>query len=397
MTAWPAIALLEQALRRHPVHDLFRALPGLLALHAGFLDATVRLADYRVEQLLPLGGHDAVAVPVTGSLDGAAFRDQRPVIADAAAGLVHVPLSTRGNRLGVLSGRVEEEITPTVLDRLAEVADAVAHAVAIVETSTDQPARARRDRRLTLAAEMQWELVRSWGLECPEFTIAGQLEPAYAVRGDNFDWSADPGLLSIAVTNGLGEGLDAALLTNVGISALRNSRRSGLPLTEQAALADQAVWGQHGGDRHLAALLIQVELATGRMTIVDAGSPRLWIIRGDHVRRVELEEQLPLGMFDGTSYETQEELLLPGDRLFVVSDGVYDSSNGTRTYGETSLSRIVRSSRGLPAGESVRAVLSDLAVFREHTDLDDDAVVVCLDWHGPTSTSAGGRTAPDGG
>ncbi|ASO21883.1 hypothetical protein FHR81_003532 [Actinoalloteichus hoggarensis] len=40
-------------------------------------------------------------------------------------------------------------------------------------------------------------------------------------------------------------------------------------------------------------------------------------------------------------------------------------------YGETSSTRVVRSSGGLPAGEAVRAVRSALAVFREHTDLDD--------------------------
>ncbi|WP_157737108.1 SpoIIE family protein phosphatase [Actinoalloteichus hoggarensis] len=64
--------------------------------------------------------------------------------------------------------------------------------------------------------------------------------------------------------------------------------------------------------------------------MVDAGSPRLWTLREQRARRIELEQRLPLGMFDGTSYATREEPLLPRDRLFVVGGGVDDSSDGTR-------------------------------------------------------------------
>lgn len=70
----------------------------------------------------------------------------------------------------------------------------------------------------------------------------------------------------------MGEGIDASLLTGLAVAALRNARRAGLPVADQAALADQAVFAQHGGTKYAAALLLDIELATGAVRAIDAGS-----------------------------------------------------------------------------------------------------------------------------
>ncbi len=99
--------------------------------------------------------------------------------------------------------------------------------------------------------------------------------------------------------------------------------------------------------------------------------------------RVTLDEQLPLGMFEDGRYATQEFQLRPGDRLFLVSDGVYAASPGEREpYGDRVLSRSIRSTRLQPATEAVGTVMRELRDYHGDTDLDDDAVIVCLDWHG---------------
>jgi serine phosphatase RsbU (regulator of sigma subunit) len=54
---------------------------------------------------------------------------------------------------------------------------------------------------------------------------------------------------------------------------------------------------------------------------VDAGSPQALLARNAEIRPIELEQQLPLGMFADTRYEAQQFRLEPGDRLLVVSDG----------------------------------------------------------------------------
>jgi serine phosphatase RsbU (regulator of sigma subunit) len=85
-------------------------------------------------------------------------------------------------------------------------------------------------------------------------------------------------------------------------------------------------------------------------------------------------------MFGDTTYLPQTERLAAGDRLIIVSDGVYDTRSGERNYAEHAMPRVLGTSRALTPPEAVRAVLSDLAVFRGAGEVDDDVVVVCLDW-----------------
>ncbi|GAB3565334.1 hypothetical protein GCM10027445_10620 [Amycolatopsis endophytica] len=49
-----------------------------------------------------------------------------------------------------------------------------------------------------------------------------------------------------------------------------------------------------------ATLLLRFELDTGRVEVVDAGSPQLWLLREEGVEPVKFERQLPLGMFENT-------------------------------------------------------------------------------------------------
>lgn len=116
--------------------------------------------------------------------------------------------------------------------------------------------------------------------------------------------------------------------------------------------------------------------------MVDAGSPQLWRRRGKTVERIELEAQLPLGMFEETAYVAQEFQVLPGDRLIFVSDGVYAAANRTgEAYGERALARAVQGASLLHAPSVPRAVLEALAEHRA-AEPEDDALVVCLDWFG---------------
>ncbi|MDQ3403303.1 MAG: serine/threonine-protein phosphatase [Actinomycetota bacterium] len=374
---------LEDALRSLPLYSFATALPETLSTCVDLRNARVRLVDYPAANLVGLG-EDRDVVAIAGTLPGAAYREQKTVIEDGPVSTVHLPLCCRGNCQGVLSGEVDGVPDDDRLAELAEVANAMADALQVADLGTDQLVVARRDHRMTVAAEMQWELLPGRGLTCPEFTLAGQLAPAYSVRGDNFDWSLDPGRLTLGVTNGMGEGLEAALLTSIVISAMRNARRSGHGIAESAALADQAVWSQFGGEQYVAALLVSLDLATGGLQLVDAGSPQVWRIDPDgDCQRIELEIQVPLGSLEETSFRVQHEMLRPGDRLLVVSDGVYDATHGDRRYSEVALPRLARTTRKLMPAQVIQAILSDLAVFREHADLDDDAVIVCLDWHGP--------------
>ncbi|MFE9045588.1 PP2C family protein-serine/threonine phosphatase [Streptomyces sp. NPDC012421] len=386
------IAEIEQALRRAAPHQLVGVVEDALREHRGVRRVELRLADYGLRSLQLVGhasGADDSAVPIHDSPQGRAFGAQEPyVVRDPGALRLHLPVTVRGDRLGVLTADLppDADLRP-LLPALAQVCEALGHEILVAERDTDLYVLARRAARLTLAAEMQWQLLPGRSCARPEFALAAHLEPAYAIFGDNYDWSVSDGRLTLTVTNGMGEGIEAALLTNLAINALRNARRAGLPLADQAALADQAVYAHYRGAAFVSVLLLCFDLATGEVEAVDAGSPRLWRQRGQAVEPVDFEAQLPLGMFEDTVYVPERFAVRPGDRLLFGSDGVYDAvSPAGESYGDRALARALRGTRLLPPTLVPQAVLRELAVHHGASPLEDDALVVCLDWHGIAST-----------
>ncbi|MEV5532900.1 PP2C family protein-serine/threonine phosphatase [Streptomyces prunicolor] len=379
----------ERALRTAAPHELPDVVGQLLGRHYAADSVDLLMADYGLTVLQPVTElpHTLPPVSVHNTPAGRAFGAQEPFVegnlGDGSV-RVHLPISVRGDRLGVLSVTLPGgDHARDCLPELAELAEVLGHEVLVAERDTDLYLRARRKDRLTLAAEMQWQLLPGRSCSRSEFDLGAQLEPAYAIHGDNFDWSATADHLTLYVSNGMGEGIEASLLTNLAVNALRNARRAGIPLADQAALADQAVYAHYRGRSHMSVLMFDFELTTGRARVVDAGSPQTLRLRDGVVERIAFDAQLPLGMFEETDYIEQDFSIEPGDRLLFVSDGVYAvASPKGEAYGDAALARAIQHTRLLPAAEVPRAVLRELTGHRGTPTPDDDALVVCLDWRG---------------
>jgi Stage II sporulation protein E (SpoIIE) len=343
----------------------------------------VLLIDYHQSHLVPFGdGTGGPAVLVNNHPAGQAYAAVR-LVRDGDH--LYLPLAVYGERTGVLAARLPAGADEALTDDLAVVAGTLGRALRLADTATDVYREVRRRKRLTIAAELQWDLLPSRTCASAEFSLAGQLEPAYTVSGDNFDWSLSRQNLTLSVSAGMGSGIGAALLTQLTVNSLRNARRSGAGPVEAAELANGIVYGQYGGKAHSATLLLRIALSTSEAEIVDAGSPRMLRVRRGEIEPLTFDEQLPLGMFSDTRYRTQPLTLVPGDRLIIISDGLYGARNsGGAIYGDGPLAAALRSARMQDPNEAVRFVIGDLLAHGEGAELVDDAIAVCLDWTGAT-------------
>jgi serine phosphatase RsbU (regulator of sigma subunit) len=351
-----------------------------LRRHFAAARVEVLLADLTITGLWPVLEPDGAA---GGPLAQRCFGSQRPVVDITPTGVVrlHLPISVWAERLGVLLVETTLPSEEALVDQLSLVAGELGVALRAADRDTDRYRRVTRRSRLTMAAELQWDLLPSRSLGDDRFLVAGQLEPAYAVCGDHFDWAVTGDRLTITVLNGFGDGLEAAVLTAAAVNAMRNARRSGANIVEQAELASDAIYARYGGSAHVATLLLEVDLVSGGVEAVDAGSPQAMIARDGEILPVSLEQQLPVGMFAEVRYEIQRFPLQPADRLFLVSDGVHAATaRGRAPYGESALLSALRRTRLQPATEAVGAVMRDLRDYHAGADPTDDAVTVCLDW-----------------
>ena len=121
-------------------------------------------------------------------------------------------------------------------------AGVAAHALAYIVIAnrrfTDLFEWGQRSVRLSLPAEIQHRLLPgAFTCEAGQFTLAAWLEPAGEIAGDTFDFSLDRDFLHLSMTDAMGHALDAAVLASVLVGALRNARRAGVSIAEQAERA----------------------------------------------------------------------------------------------------------------------------------------------------------------
>ncbi len=384
----PRRALLRALDKARP-DAIAAVLRDVVAQQFGATTVQILLADHQLSTLRPVGSGGAAAA-IDDSAAGEAFTTQRTVtVPRRPEGVrVHLPVSVGGDRMGVLRLDVPQHLTDEQLDQLSDLATLSGYALNATSRQTDLLHRAARSHRMTLGAELQWQLIPARARVAPEYQLAGHLEPAYAVYADNFDWSDNDGTLLVSITDAANHARTTPLLTTLAVTAARNARRAGLGVADQACLADQAIYAHHQGAHSVDSLLLSIDIATGRASVVKAGSPDLVLLRDGLQQPIELVDQIPLGMFEATDYVTQSFNLTTGDRLVLVSDGVTRALSTPATHGRDRMAEILSNTLEDAPTRVVRTIIDALIDHPTTNGLTDDATVVCVDWMGPGEPSA---------
>jgi serine phosphatase RsbU (regulator of sigma subunit) len=293
---------------------------------------------------------------------------------------VVAPVTERGEVIGLLELTVSAEPRPDVVAEIGRVAHLLAFVIIANRRHTDLFEWGQRSRAFSLSAEIQQRLLpAARTCEASSFTLAGWLEPAADIGGDTFDYSLARDSLHLSLTDAMGHGVESALTASVCIGGLRGARRRGLSLLDQAAETN-AVLHEHAagraGNDFVAGLIGRVDLGSGHLEIVNAGHVLPFLLRENRLTTVELPASVPLGMFADSTYVSTSVPLEPGDRVILVTDGMLE-----RHVASVDLPSAMHETRHLHPREVVRA-LADRALAAAGHALQDDATLLCLDWHG---------------
>jgi serine phosphatase RsbU (regulator of sigma subunit) len=293
---------------------------------------------------------------------------------------VLAPVTERGEAIGLLELYLPDEPGRDVVNEIAQVAHLLAYVVIANRRHTDLFEWGQRSRAFSLSAEIQQRLLPpARTCEASAFTLSGWLEPAASIGGDTFDYSLSRDLLHLSLTDAMGHGVGAALTASVCLGGLRGARRRGTSLLAQADEANRALV-EHalncGGDDFAAGVIGRVDLRTGSVELVNAGHVAPYLLRGSTVTALDLPVDLPFGMFADSRYRSSSLVLEPEDRLVLVTDGMLE-----RNVASVDVPGAIKETRDLHPREVVRA-LADSALAAAGHALQDDATVLCLDWHG---------------
>lgn len=383
-------------------------LPGMVADAAAVFDgedAIICLADLQERILVPfrgpsshIHGESPQVLGVDSTIAGRAFQQMHQLFqsADARDGAhrtrIWLPLIDGTERLGVLgvtlpSSALDDDPGMRRLQRFASV---VAELVVTKSLYGDSIVRARRTSLMALAAEVQWSLLPPLTFVNKSVTVAGGLEPAYEVAGDSLDYAVDDGVARFAVFDGMGHGIVSAQLISLVVAAYRNARRAGQSLADTATHIESAVNDVFRVESFATGLLCELDTSSGVLTWISAGHYEPLLLRdGRLVRALAVEPILPLGLnrdlLRTSPVVVGDEHLQPGDMLLLYTDGVIEArSPGGEFFGQERLVDLVTRNlaAGLPAPETMRRVTHAL-LEHQAGDLDDDATLLLVEWHGP--------------
>jgi phosphoserine phosphatase RsbU/P len=127
----------------------------------------------------------------------------------------------------------------------------------------------------------------------------------------------------------------------------------------------------------------EVDLVTGRGSLVQAGHPHPVILRGDgRLERIG-EGGLPIGLVPGATYDRVEFRLRCGDRLLLVSDGITECPGPMgHDLGDDGLDAMLRRNAGLDSPALLETIPWELAAFSGMDDFPDDVSGVIFDYLG---------------
>ena len=234
---------------------------------------------------------------------------------------------------------------------------------------------------LGMAREVQQQLLSRETPDIPGLDLAAACVPARELGGDFYDFLPyGSGRLALALGDGCGKGTAAALLGALTIGILRacTVEHAWPPAKVLGMLNDQICDG-HFTARFVSMLLAVFDSSTRQLTFANAGNPYPSLLRRERIEEIPVSG-IPLGLLEGTRYETVRLHVEPGDVLVFASDGILECQNGeNEMLGTGGLATTLASLRpDASADEITTAILCSAAEFGRHASAvgDDRSLIV---------------------
>lgn len=258
-----------------------------------------------------------------------------------------------------------------------------------LEHATDEIRRKQEaiERELQSAARYVVSLLPAPGQLLPGLEMASAYRPSSALGGDLFNvlrW--DEHSLGLYLLDASGHGVSPALrsasfstflrednlLHRVGSSdpgAILTEANRQFPLTENGS--------------YFTIVFARLDIRTHTLFYATAGHNGLMLHRRSGEISYLAQPSLPLG-FDGNNvYHTVEAQLSPGDRLYLMSDGLYEVPSPTgELWGQARLETSMREAAAKPLADTLAHAIGVAEHWLGHKQFPDDVAVMGIELAG---------------
>ena len=99
------------------------------------------------------------------------------------------------------------------------------------------------------------------------------------------------------------------------------------------------------------------------------------------IKRLDIETNLPLGLYTDFPYVGQQCYIAKGSSLFLYTDGVTEAENKDKVlFSDQRLMNLLQTKHDHHPRTIVEAVLNDLSMFVDGAEQSDDITVLCVQY-----------------
>jgi serine phosphatase RsbU (regulator of sigma subunit) len=242
---------------------------------------------------------------------------------------------------------------------------------------SDEIEKLRGAGSMGVAATIQHELLPIPSYFDGEVELGGQIEPAYEIAGDAFDYAINEGVIEFGVFDAVGHGLRSSVLTALTVASLRLARRRSEPLDRIGESIERTLSGVTEVGEFVTGVVGRIHVADLSVELLNAGHLPPFVVRDGSSHQVDLDPAVPFGL-GHFKPEIRDVSLQPGDALYAFSDGIVEAQGSEREpFGGDALVDLISQHErdGIPVQKVCRSLLHKVV---EHVggSLRDDATIL---------------------
>jgi sigma-B regulation protein RsbU (phosphoserine phosphatase) len=273
-------------------------------------------------------------------------------------------------------------LSGATLSSLEAFATQAAIAIESARLYAESAEKARTDRDLRIAADIQRALLPDGTYARATFDLAAVSVPCRTVGGDFYDYlDVSDVEFGFALGDVAGKGPPAALLaavvqSNFGALAPVSRDPADMMARLNKALLRRAI------DARFATMCYGVASPSGAFSYSNAGQEPPLVVAKDGIRWLETGGPV-LGLIGSATYEYETVQLAPGDLVIVCSDGVTEARSVTNEeFGRDRLLDVLRGMHGAKPDTALDLLLSAVNQFAHGAPQADDITVLVFRYRG---------------
>ncbi|MCR4941038.1 MAG: SpoIIE family protein phosphatase [Treponemataceae bacterium] len=280
----------------------------------------------------------------------------------------------------ITNGNLNEVVTVRSSSEFASLSDDINHTVLALKGYIDA-AEKRIEQELLLARTIQLSaLPQNFDFpERDEFKLFASMKPAKEVGGDFYDFFfVDRDKIVLVIADVSGKGIPAALFMMRSKTAIRSFAEAGGSPEEIFAKANKALCEGNDAEMFVTAWIGILDLRTGLMQCANAGHEYPAIRHADGTYELLKDKHsLALAAMPITKTKPYELQLVPGDRLFLYTDGVPEAINeAEEQYGTDRMLDTLNRTGELSISDTLPLVADSINAFKGKADQFDDITML---------------------